>query len=232
MRILIVSDLHANPDALAVLPDADATLCAGDLVDFGPDPVATITWCRRRNAIVAMGNHDLALSSGADCGVTGIMREASTQTRRAHARMLSSEDYVYLRSLPRVVTASFADTAFAITHAVPNDVYRYTTLPVAGSLLFESVPNADVLILGHTHIQQCIADVRTMVNPGSVGVASAGGMVHYALWVNGKLSLHATPYDVEATIAKVQRLDLDALAFEPLAHALRHGRTRRLDELK
>ena len=42
MRILVVSDIHANITALeAVIEDAgdfDATWCLGDLVGYGPDP--------------------------------------------------------------------------------------------------------------------------------------------------------------------------------------------------
>jgi predicted phosphodiesterase len=42
MRILIISDIHANSTALeAVLADAgeiDAAWCLGDLVGYGPDP--------------------------------------------------------------------------------------------------------------------------------------------------------------------------------------------------
>jgi hypothetical protein len=36
MNVLLISDLHANPFALEVLPEADAVLCMGDLVDYAP----------------------------------------------------------------------------------------------------------------------------------------------------------------------------------------------------
>lgn len=39
MRILLVSDIHANFEALsAVRGEYDALLCMGDLVDYGPSP--------------------------------------------------------------------------------------------------------------------------------------------------------------------------------------------------
>jgi len=227
VRILIASDLHANPDALAVLPDADATLCAGDLVDFGPDPGAAITWCRDRKAVVVTGNHDYALTHDVDCGVKGAMREASVQTRRAHARMLSAQDRNYLRSLPRVSTVTIAATSFALTHATPDDLYRYARLSDAGALLAKRVPEAGVLILGHTHMQERFEKGgRTFVNPGSVGVSSDGGKAHYALWEDGVVTLQSAPYDFEAAIAKLRALALDASAFEPIARALRCGRKR------
>ena len=41
MRILVVSDIHANWPALAAIDEPhDVCLCLGDLVDYGPDPAA------------------------------------------------------------------------------------------------------------------------------------------------------------------------------------------------
>ena len=46
MRILVISDIHANYTALeAVLKDAgevDETWCLGDIVGYGPDPNAVV----------------------------------------------------------------------------------------------------------------------------------------------------------------------------------------------
>jgi predicted phosphodiesterase len=54
MRILVMSDIHANYTALeAVLKDAgpvDETWCLGDLVGYGPDPNACVEEIRDRPA--------------------------------------------------------------------------------------------------------------------------------------------------------------------------------------
>jgi len=44
MKLLIISDIHGNKDALdAVLSvPHDEVICLGDLVDYGPDPVGCI----------------------------------------------------------------------------------------------------------------------------------------------------------------------------------------------
>ncbi len=43
MRICIISDLHANIEALSALPrNYDELWVLGDLVNYGPDPAATI----------------------------------------------------------------------------------------------------------------------------------------------------------------------------------------------
>ena len=65
MRFLILSDIHANWDALdAVLNHADGSydlvLNCGDLVGYGPEPNRVVEWCRSTNAAVVRGNHDKA----------------------------------------------------------------------------------------------------------------------------------------------------------------------------
>jgi len=65
MRILIISDIHANLTALeAVLTDAgetEATWCLGDLIGYGPDPNQCIQRIRELpNLQCLIGNHDAA----------------------------------------------------------------------------------------------------------------------------------------------------------------------------
>ena len=66
MRILVMSDIHANYTALmAVLADAgpvDETWCLGDLVGYGPDPNAVVEEVREiPNLTCILGNHDVAV---------------------------------------------------------------------------------------------------------------------------------------------------------------------------
>ena len=71
MRFLIISDIHANWDALdAVLSRAegkyDVILNCGDLVGYGPEPNRVVDWCRATNVAVVRGNHDKAAVGLAD----------------------------------------------------------------------------------------------------------------------------------------------------------------------
>jgi predicted phosphodiesterase len=66
MRILVISDVHANLTALeAVLSDAgpfDAAWCLGDVVGYGPDPDGCIQRIRELPGLTCiMGNHDAAV---------------------------------------------------------------------------------------------------------------------------------------------------------------------------
>ena len=65
MRYLVVSDLHANWEALeAVLDDAKGryqrAICCGDVVGYGADPNRVVEWVREHCAVVIRGNHDRA----------------------------------------------------------------------------------------------------------------------------------------------------------------------------
>ena len=66
MRILVISDIHANVTALeAVLEQAgavDETWCLGDMVGYGPDPNAVVERMRDiPNLTCLLGNHDVAV---------------------------------------------------------------------------------------------------------------------------------------------------------------------------
>ena len=65
MRILVISDIHANRTSLeAVLADAgevDRTWCLGDLIGYGPDPDDCVEIIRKiPNLTCIKGNHDVA----------------------------------------------------------------------------------------------------------------------------------------------------------------------------
>ncbi|MHC4200501.1 MAG: metallophosphoesterase family protein, partial [Planctomycetota bacterium] len=67
MKRAIISDLHANTDALeAVFEDIadrgiEDIVCLGDIVGYGPEPAECIRLVREKCRVVLMGNHDYAL---------------------------------------------------------------------------------------------------------------------------------------------------------------------------
>src|ERR1700724_3339802 len=67
MRILVLSDLHANLTAFdAVLKAAqdrwDRSVCLGDVVGYGPDPNEVTARLRELGTQTIRGNHDKAIS--------------------------------------------------------------------------------------------------------------------------------------------------------------------------
>jgi predicted phosphodiesterase len=66
MKIAIISDLHANEEALsAVLADivsqkADEIICLGDIVGYGANPKECCALVQEKCSMILMGNHDAA----------------------------------------------------------------------------------------------------------------------------------------------------------------------------
>src|SRR5260370_9641733 len=65
MRLLTLSDIHANAEALdaaflAVEGRWDRALCLGDVVGYGPDPNEVTDRVRALHILVIRGNHDKA----------------------------------------------------------------------------------------------------------------------------------------------------------------------------
>jgi diadenosine tetraphosphatase ApaH/serine/threonine PP2A family protein phosphatase len=68
--LAILSDLHSNIEALSVVLEecerlgVTEYLCLGDVIGYGPDPVAVATIAKERFATSLMGNHEEALVTG------------------------------------------------------------------------------------------------------------------------------------------------------------------------
>ena len=103
MRYAIISDVHANEAALrAVLMDAvdaraDKIICLGDVLGYGPDPVAALELVYRRAHVCLAGNHDDAVSRRFP--VEDFTDFASAAVAR-HRTALSQEAIDWLRRLP------------------------------------------------------------------------------------------------------------------------------------
>ena len=84
MRTLVISDIHANIDALIAIEEpCDSVICLGDIVDYGPDPIACIDYLRKLDVplIRVRGNHDNAVAFRVDCACDGAFKHLSTLTR-------------------------------------------------------------------------------------------------------------------------------------------------------
>jgi predicted phosphodiesterase len=188
MRLLIISDIHANLSALeAVLEDADgydAAWCLGDLVGYGPDPNECVERVRALPDLLCLiGNHDQA-------ALSMIPIERFNQDAGAIAswtnRMLTEENKAFLTSLPS--KASYGN--FTLAHGSPyKPVWEYILDPVTADRSFESF-DTDYCLVGHSHLPLIFhrqsenefalpkpvqwgelmqLSPRMILNPGSVG---------------------------------------------------------------
>ncbi len=229
MRIVILSDVHANLAALEAIEEPyDVLLCLGDLVDYGSQPGEAIQWVRERVFTVIRGNHDQALAYDMDCGCAPVMKEASVTTRKWHTQILSAEDKPYLRKLPLSARVELGGATFFLAHASPTgDLYKYLRPEVADEVLKEEIRgiDADFVFIGHTHLPMIrhLGKI-TIVNPGSVGQPRHGDpRACYVIWEDGEVHLCHSAYDIQKTIAALEHAPLPGPVITQLSGILRTG---------
>ena len=211
MKIAIVSDVHANFEALSCIPEPyDELWVLGDLVDYGPSPREVIDFVRSRATVVVRGNHDHAVAFGEDPGCSPDFREMASATLAYTKSVLAPEDLEYLSKLPETAERVVDGTRFLLCHAAPSDhLYKYIS---PNSDLWESEAEraaADVLLVGHTHkpFARCIGS-SIVANPGSLGQPKHGNSrACYAIWERG-IELRSYEYAVNQTVAKIERMPI------------------------
>jgi protein phosphatase len=228
MRVLIVSDLHANLEAVAALPrNFDRLWVLGDLVNYGPNPAEVVEFVRENAEMAVRGNHDHSIGNDRDPQCSARFRAMAEETGRYTRSALNEEQVRYLRNLPVKATVAAEGIWFSMCHAAPPDpLFEYREEDSPLWLADAIAPGIGIELVGHTHIPfRRALENRLVVNPGSVGQPKHGrAEARYAIWQDGKISLESVPYEVEATVAKLRRLPLSPQVFEDLAFVLRHGR--------
>lgn len=152
MRYLILSDIHANWEALqAVLASAkdryDQIVCLGDIVGYGADPNAVTDWVREHVPQVIRGNHDKAC-----CGLEDTITFNPVARRAAEWTMgtLRADNREYLKSLAQGPLE--VDAGFLMVHGSILDEDEYLIDPYDALFQF---PHAEgrLVFFGHTHVQ-------------------------------------------------------------------------------
>ena len=230
MRVAIVTDIHANRQALeAVLEQiraagCDALWCLGDVVGYGADPDAGAELVREHADICLAGNHDLAVTGGLSVAdFSDIARRAAEWT----GSVISTETRLFLESL----SPSDENQVVSLYHASPRDpVWEYVLSPLQAELSFDVQPQR-ISVVGHTHVALAFhrfdgegatgetrhegdeLDVGSgywLLNPGSVGQPRDGDP--RAAWLE---------LDTEAWTASWRRAEYD---IEGAAWAIRAAR--------
>jgi putative phosphoesterase len=228
VRILVVSDLHANPPALAAVREPfDVCLCLGDLVEYGPDPGPCVEWARATCAVTVRGNHDHGAVQDVEVqGISGF-RYLTMASRQATAAKLSDADRRFLADLPTSHMLTLGGKKFLLVHASPRDpLDEYVGAdPAAWAVRLGGV-KVDYLLVGHTHLQFSLqAGSTTVVNPGSVGLQRDGDpRARYAVIEDGKVELKQVEYDVEKVVAALVDSPLEPPAKRLLAEVYRAGK--------
>jgi len=241
MRILVISDIHANLSAFeAVLSDAkgdwDYVWCLGDVVGYGPDPNECCDLLRSLPHLCLAGNHDWAALGRLDIRTFNAdARRAVTWTRDA----LTADNTAYLSALP----TTFVLGTYTLAHGSPREpVWEYILDPLIAALNFPHFETPYCLV-GHTHtpiffqltddrgdteaIQPNYREARSLnghrliINPGSVGQPrdSNSDAAYGILQVQEAVFEHRrVSYPIKATQDKMRRLDMPKRLITRLEH--------------
>lgn len=228
MKVLLISDIHSNIEALEeVLNHAsfDEVLFTGDIVDYGPDPTEVFNLLLYIKASRVLGNHDAAAAFRIDCRSSPVMHRASVVTReRITRKLLSDKSLQLLGRAERRLDVAYGGMKVSAMHGAPgNELYRYLTKDEAEKL---NMDGADLMVLGHTHVAYEVKrDALWVVNPGSVGMPADGdSRASYAVLDTNsrKVTFGRVKYDIDSVISKLRdHLREEKAIFELLANAFR-----------
>jgi diadenosine tetraphosphatase ApaH/serine/threonine PP2A family protein phosphatase len=228
MRVLVISDIHANLTALEAVLDAalpyDTVWCLGDFVGYGPDPNECIDLVRSLPDLLCLiGNHDQA---ALDMIPLSRFNRDAGEVAAWTQQILTEENKDYLRSLASKITLD----QFTLAHGSPNQpVWEYILDVHSADRSFNAF-NTDYCLVGHSHLplifyrppesnftakkyiewnQAMQLLPRMILNPGSVGQPrDRDPRASYAI-----LDLQAITWEmkrVDYDIEQVQQRILDA----------------------
>lgn len=228
MRIVIVSDLHGNLEALRAIEEEswDELWVLGDVVNYGPDPAEVLEYVRRHATAAVRGNHDHAIGFGVDPRCSPAFVEMALAMQGYSITALNEEQKSWLRGLPLTASRTVGGEKLFLCHATPADpLYAY--LPADPALWRDQIAGigADWVLTGHTHLPFVLeADGKRVVNPGSLGQPKHGRPeACYAVWEDGRVTFKAKPYDAETTVRKLRALPIEKRLREDLATVIRTG---------
>ncbi len=198
MRYAVLSDIHANLEALTVVLDwvnahsISRILCLGDIIGYGAEPAACLERLQSCDAYMVCGNHE------AGC-VGRLPQEWFHEAARAALSWTSDQlSFSDLDAIRRLPMTKVVDGLFTLAHATPKDPERFAYVAdVAQAVEALTVCRTSFCLIGHTHVPWFVeydvslhrmgrvlaapdalknilwdnsaGGMRYLVNPGSVG---------------------------------------------------------------
>ena len=251
MRILILSDIHANLEGLEACLEAapahDRVFNLGDVVGYGANPNEVTDRARTLGSVFVRGNHDRACTGLISLDDFNPVAALAAMWTRAQ---LTPDNLAFLRDVPAGPVAP-AENVHCV-HGSPRDEDEYVFLaPEAYSILAQApVP---LTFFGHTHVQggYWIDDTREtegvvepkyasprgeqeftlpleetamyLINPGSVGQPRDGDpRAAFAVYDNDAATV--TFHRVPYDIERAQKKIIAAKLPDRLASRLAEGR--------
>ncbi|HET6170716.1 MAG TPA: metallophosphoesterase family protein [Terracidiphilus sp.] len=156
MRVLVISDIHANLQALeAVLqaaPSWDQVWNLGDIVGYGANPNEVAQKAQSLGGAIVRGNHDRACAGLADLED---FSDAAADAARWTQSILTAGNRSWLAGLPRGPIQR-ADLPVQLVHGSPLDEDEYIVSGNEAQAVLHAAGHAagaKMTFFGHTHVQ-------------------------------------------------------------------------------
>ncbi len=241
MRYAILSDIHANLEALEVVlreidrVGVDRVVSLGDLVGYNANPNECVRILNERGVYSLMGNHDAAVCGMEDpLDFNPVARAAVLWTRKT----LQPPHLEFLEALP---AEGSLNVQFRLAHGslLHRDHYLASPYDIMANVrrMQEAEPGVHVLFFGHTHRQIAYAcdgetvavvsspsfsireDRLYLINPGSVGQPRDRDPRAGFLFYEGEtrtVEFVRLPYDVQACSEKIMTAGLPSVLADRL----------------
>ena len=233
MPTAVISDIHGNVDALqGVLADienrgVERIICLGDIIGYGPDPLACLDLVRERCEFAMMGNHDFAVLYEPTM-FNASAEQAAFWTRAQFEQEpdvdLRRERFEYLGGL--LIRCWHEGSLFV--HASPRrpiNEYIFPDDVIAApnkmASIFDRIETR--AFCGHTHVTGVFTDEpdfyppgdlggaytfrddeKCIINPGSVGQPrDRDPRASYAIVHEDRVEFVRLEYDVPAVVKKI-----------------------------
>jgi predicted phosphodiesterase len=153
LRLLVLSDIHANLEALEACLDAapeyDQVYNLGDIVGYGANPNEVTARSRELGSIFVRGNHDKACSGVSSLDDFNPIAALAAQWTQ---QQLAPEHLEFLRNLPEGPLEPIENVQ--LVHGSPRDEDEYILMAsdAYAVLAQAAVP---LIFFGHTHVQRC-----------------------------------------------------------------------------
>lgn len=186
LQLAIISDVHGNLPALdRVLGDIEdrgiqQVFYLGDLVDFAPWPNEVIDRIREKGIPCLLGNHDERIAF--DHPVVPLAKHSEEETAArlvaiAHSKTTVTEvNKAFMAQCPFTLQLNYKvgpkHWTIQLVHGSLENNYTYVYENEEEAVLrdFLERSNADVLLMGHTHLSYLKkVDEKWVINTGSVG---------------------------------------------------------------
>jgi len=244
MIIAIISDIHANLEALTVAinfileRNASKILCCGDIVGYGPDPSSCINLLRRYDFKSVYGNHDKAILTDS----IGIyFNEDAIVALNIQKNLINAEQIGFIKKLPFTIS----EDEYILTHSFlsKQSPYKYVYDEKTATENM-ALTRKRILFIGHSHIPGFVVfegekvtfmnafnnisiniekGKRYLVNVGSIG-QSRDGNPQLSVCIydteDNFIEIVRLPYRVDLTVKKMIELGFPKNLYKRLSLGL------------